>query len=63
MCNSKRMKQLGYLWSDNTYDTYTDRSRQETPDESAKDALRVVTGCSRKEVEEWQKEYSAENCN
>ena len=57
-------KQKEYLQLVDTYiNRYTDRDRQETPDESAKDALRIATGCSRKEIEEWQKEYSAENYN
>ena len=59
-----QQKQRGYLWSANTnIDKYADLNRSETPDESTKDALRIATGCSRKELEEWQKEFLAENYN
>lgn len=59
-----QQKQRGYLWSANTnIDKYVDLNRTETPDESTKDALRIATGCSRKEIEEWQKEFLADNYN
>ena len=63
MSNSKRMNRIGFLWSVNDDSIYTNTDRQETPDESTKDALRIATGCSRKEIEEWQKEYLAESYN
>ena len=56
--NSKHKR--GYLWSDRYI---IEIEQAETPNETTKDALRIATGCSRKEVEEWQKEYSAENYN
>ena len=60
---SKHKKKF-YLWSVKTHvNRWFDLNQTETPNETTKDALRVATGCSRKEVEEWQKEYSAENYN
>ena len=56
----KSKSQRGYLWSDRYI---VELENKETPSEPVKDALRIATGCGRKEVEEWQKDYIADNYN